>query len=85
MQEPQEQLSVLEWLSLSSDLNLIEHLWRDLKMTVHQPSQSDLTELERICGEEWQKIPKSRSAKLAASNPMILKAVITVKRASTKY
>ncbi|XP_054650229.1 28S ribosomal protein S23, mitochondrial isoform X2 [Dunckerocampus dactyliophorus] len=41
-------------------LSPIEHLWRDLKMAVHQRSPSNLTELERICKEEWQRIPKSR-------------------------
>ncbi|KAI3353188.1 hypothetical protein L3Q82_019735, partial [Scortum barcoo] len=45
--------------SQSPDLNPIEHLWRDLKMAVHQRSPSNLTELERICNEEWQRIPKS--------------------------
>ncbi|KAI4904478.1 hypothetical protein NFI96_008393 [Prochilodus magdalenae] len=34
-------------------------LWRDLKMAVHQCSPSNLKELERICKEEWQRIPKS--------------------------
>ncbi|KAF7219838.1 transcript variant X5 [Nothobranchius furzeri] len=51
-------VTVLEWPSQSSDLNPIEHLWRDLKMAVHQRSPSNLTEL--ICMEEWQKIAKSR-------------------------
>ncbi|XDV33344.1 hypothetical protein PO909_003777 [Leuciscus waleckii] len=50
---------VLEWPSQSPDLNPIEHLWRDLKMAVHQRLPSNLTELERICKEEWQRIPKS--------------------------
>ncbi|XDV25051.1 hypothetical protein PO909_029048 [Leuciscus waleckii] len=29
-------------------------------MAVHQRLPSNLTELERICKEEWQRIPKSR-------------------------
>ncbi len=53
-------VTVLEWPSQRPDLNPIEHLWRDLKMAVHQRLPSNLTELERICKEEWQRIPKSR-------------------------
>ncbi len=43
--------------SQSPDLNPIESSWRDLKMAVHQRLPSNLTELERICKEEWQMIP----------------------------
>ena len=86
----QEQLrdnsvNVLAWPSQSPDLNPIKHLWTDLKMAVHRRSPSNLTELERICREEWQKIHKFRCAKLVASYPRRLKAVITAKDASTKY
>ncbi|KAI2645719.1 Transposable element Tcb1 transposase [Labeo rohita] len=40
-------VTVLEWPSQSPDLNPIEHLWRDLKMAVHQRLPSNLTELQR--------------------------------------
>ncbi len=69
----------------SPDLNPIEHLWRDLKMAVHQRLPSNLTELERICKEEWQRIPKSRCEKLVASFPKRLMTVLNQKGASTKY
>ncbi len=69
-------MTVLEWPSQSPDLNPIEHLWRDLKMAVHQRLPSNLTELERICKEEWQMIPKSRCEKLVASFPKRLMAVL---------
>ncbi len=78
-------VTVLEWPSQSPDLNPIEHLWRDLKMAVHQRLPSNLTELERICKEEWQRIPKSRCEKLVASFPKTLMAVLNQKGASTKY
>ncbi|CAM4661246.1 unnamed protein product [Leuciscus chuanchicus] len=78
-------VTVLEWPSQSPDLNPIEHLWRDLKMAVHQRLPSNLTELERICKEEWQRIPKSRCEKLVASFPKRLMAVLDQKGASTKY
>ncbi|KAG2464911.1 TCB2 transposase, partial [Polypterus senegalus] len=78
-------VTVLEWPSQSPDLNPIEHLWRDLKMAVHQRLPSNLTELERICKEEWQRIPKSRCEKRVASFPRRLMAVLAQKGASTKY
>ena len=78
-------LNVLEWPSQSLDLNTIEHLWRDLKNAVQQRSPSNMTELERICREEWEKPPKYRCAKLVASYPRRLDAVIAAKGASTKY
>jgi transposase len=62
-------LNVLEWSSQSPDLTQIEHLWRILKIAVQRRSLSDLTELERICREEWEKLPKYRCAKLVASYP----------------
>uniref|UniRef100_A0A8C8C490 Tc1-like transposase DDE domain-containing protein n=1 Tax=Oncorhynchus tshawytscha TaxID=74940 RepID=A0A8C8C490_ONCTS len=78
-------LNVLECPSQSSDLNPIEHLWRDLKIVVKQRSPSKLSELEKICREEWEKLPKYRCAKLVASYPRRLEAVIAAKGASTKY
>ena len=70
-------VTILDWPSQSPDLNPIEHLWRDLKMAVHQCSPSNLTELERI--------PKSRCEKLVASFPRRLMAVLAQKGASTQY
>jgi transposase len=55
-------LDVFEWPSQSPDLNPIKHLWRDLKITVQQHSPSNLTKLEMICREEWEKRPKYRCA-----------------------
>jgi hypothetical protein len=66
-------------------LNQIKHLWRDLKIAVQQHSPSYPTELERICGEEWEKLLKYRCAKLVASHPRRLASVIAAKGTSTKY
>jgi transposase len=77
--------NVLEWPSQSPDLNPIEHLWRDLKIAVPRCSPSHLTELERICREEWEKLLKYRCVKLVSSYPRRLEAVIAAKDASTKY
>jgi transposase len=67
------------------DLNPIKHLWRELKIAVQQHSPSNLTELERICREEWEKLPKYRCVKLVASYPRRLETLIAAKGASTKY
>ena len=74
-----QSLNVLEWPSQSPDLNPIEHLWRDLKKAVQQHSPSNLTKLERICSEEWEKLPKYRCAKLVVSYPRRIDAVILPK------
>ena len=78
-------LNALEWPSQSQDLNPIEHLCRDLKTAVQRHYLSKRTELERICREEWEKLPKYRCAKLVASYPKRFKAVIAAKGALTKY
>uniref|UniRef100_A0A8C4THD9 Tc1-like transposase DDE domain-containing protein n=1 Tax=Erpetoichthys calabaricus TaxID=27687 RepID=A0A8C4THD9_ERPCA len=78
-------VNVLEWPSQSPDLNLIEQLWRDLKMAVHRRFPSNLMELERCCKEEWAKLAKDRCAKLVASYSTRLEAGIAAKGASTKY
>ena len=66
-------------------MNPISYLWRDLKIAVKRLSQFNLTELERICREEWEKLPKYRFVKLVVSYPRRLEVVITAKGASTKY
>jgi hypothetical protein len=52
---------------------------------VRQYSPFNLTELERIGREEWEKLPKYRCAKLVTSHPRRFKAVIIAKGTSTEY
>ncbi len=44
--------------SQSPDLNPIENLWRELKVRVAKHQPRNLNDLERICKEEWDKIPQ---------------------------
>ena len=41
----------------------------------------NLTEFERICRGKWEKLPKYRCAKLVASYPIRLEAIIAAKGA----
>ena len=76
-------LNVLEWPSQSPDLNLIKNLWRDLKIAVQQRSPSNLTELDKICREEWE-LPKYSCAQLLVSHPRRLEAVNRCQRCFNK-
>ncbi|TWW59170.1 Transposable element [Takifugu flavidus] len=55
-------IKVMEWPSQSPvespDLNPIENLWRELKVRVAKRQPTNLNDLERICKEEWAKIPR---------------------------
>ena len=63
-----------QWLRDNSECSRVaqsepglEHLWRDMKIAVQRRSPFNLTELERICREEWERLPKYRGAKLVVS------------------
>ncbi len=77
-------IKVLERPSQSPDLNLIENLWRELKVRVAKRQPQNLNELERICKEEWDKIPPEMCANLVANNKKHLTSVIANKGFATK-
>ncbi len=78
-------VTVLEWPSQSPDLNPIEHLWRDLKMAVHQRYHPTWQNWRGSARRNGRGSPKSRCEKLVASFPKRLMAVLNQKGASTKY
>lgn len=65
--EKKYKVYIMEWLWQSPDLNLIEHFGHDLKIAVQQYSAHNLGELEKICIEEWNKMPKSKCKELRDS------------------
>ena len=78
-------IKVLEWSSQSSDLNPIEKLWRELKLRVAKRRPQNLKVLERICKEEWTKIPSKICANLLKNYNKRLTSVLANKGFSTKY
>ena len=78
-------IKVLEWPSQSPDLNPIENLWRELKVRVAKRQPRNLNDLEKICKEEWDKIPPEMCANLVANYKKHLTSVIANKGFATKY
>ncbi len=78
-------IKVLKWPSQSPDLNLIENLWRELKVWLAKRQPQKLNNLERICKEEWDKVPPEMCANLVANYKKHLTSVITNKGFATKY
>ncbi|KAK3549455.1 hypothetical protein QTP86_001458 [Hemibagrus guttatus] len=60
---------VLEWSNQSSDLNPIENIWRELKICVAQRQPQNITALEKICMEEWAKLPATTLPPALAEGP----------------
>ncbi len=78
-------IKVLEWPSHSPYLNPTENLWRELKVRVAKHQPRNLNDLERICKEEWDKIPPEMCANLVTIYKNRLSSVITNKGFATKY
>ncbi len=72
-------IKVLQWPSQSPDINPIENLWRELKVWVAKHQPRNLNDLEKICKEEWDKIPPEMCANLVANYKKRLTSVIATK------
>ncbi|XDV53002.1 hypothetical protein PO909_021618 [Leuciscus waleckii] len=72
-------IKVLELPSQSPDLNPIENLWRELKVHIAQRQPRNLKDLEKVCMEEWAKIPPAVCANLVKNYRKRMISVITNK------
>ncbi len=50
-------VKVMDWPSMSPDLNLIEHLWGILKRKVEERKVSNIHHLRDVIMEEWKRTP----------------------------
>lgn len=77
-------LKVMEWPSMSPDLNPIEHLWGILKRKVEKHHVSNIQQLCDVI-MEWKRIPATTCTALVNPMPRRIKAVLDKNGAHTKY
>ncbi len=78
-------VKVIQWPSMSPDLNPIEHLWGILKRQVEHHSPSSIQSLKEVILEEWKNIDLAKCHQLVYSMPRRLGAVIKNHGCHTKY
>ncbi len=60
-------VKVMEWPSMSPDLNPIEHMWGILKWKVEKNHVSNIQQLRDVFMEEWKRMPATTCAALVNS------------------
>ncbi len=78
-------VKVIQWPSMSPDLNPIKHLWGILKRQVEHHSPSSIQSLKEVILEEWKKIDLAKCRQHVHSMPRRLGAVIKNHGGHTKY
>ena len=78
-------VKVMDWPSMSPDLNPIEHLWGILNQEVEVCKVSNIRQLHDIVMEEWKSIPVATCEALVNSMPRRVKAVLDNEGGHTKY
>ena len=76
-------VKVMDWPSMSPDLNPIEHLWGILKRKIRKVS--NIRQLRDVVMEEWKSIPVATCEALVNSKPRKVKAVLDNDGGHTKY
>ena len=78
-------VNVMDWPSMSPDLNPIEHLWGILKRKVEVYKVSNICQLRDVVMEEGKSIPVATCEALVNSMPRRIKAVLENDGDHTKY
>ncbi len=63
-------IKVLEWSNQSRDLNPIDNLSREWKVRVANCQPRNLNDSERICKEEWDRIPPEMCGQLQETSDL---------------
>ncbi len=66
----------MDWLSMSPDLNPIEHLWGILKQKVEERKVSNIHQLRDVVVEEWKRTPVATCEALVNSMHKRFKAML---------
>ncbi len=78
-------VKVIDWPSMSSDLNPIEHLWGILKRKVEERKVSNIHQPRDVVMEEWKRTPVATCEALVNSMPRRVKSVLENNGGHTKY
>ncbi len=76
---------LMDWPSMSPDLNPIEHLWGILKWKVDERKVSNTHQLCDVVMDEWMRTPAATCEALVNSMPKWVKAVLENNVGHTKY
>lgn len=81
------ELTVMEWLPLSPDLNLIEYVWDELGKLARSriPLSGNLEEPKTALVEDWNNIPQETIQKIITGMNTRMQAVITARGRNTSY
>ncbi len=78
-------VKVMDWPSMSPDLNTIEHLWGILKQKMDERKVSNIHQLRDVVMEEWKRTPVATCEALVNSMPKSVKAVLENNGGHTKH
>ena len=78
-------VKMMDWPSMSPDLNPIDHLWGILKRKVEERKVSNIHQLCDVIMEEWKRTSVATCEALVNSMPKRVKAVLENNGGHTKY
>ena len=78
-------VKMMDWQSMSPDLNPIDNLWGILKWKVEVRKVSNICQLRDVVMEKWKSTPVATCEALVNAMPRKVKAVLNKDAGNTKY